>query len=606
MTQHAQFDNGGTPRVWHVLHLFDVAVGVNLRGLNWKGRLVERLLAARRLITQPRDVSQRLFLARFPPANADSSDDFLRTFGERHRRAPRVLHVGNVANNAYLNAKLLNLAGYDCDVICYDYYHVMGCPEWEEANFHGQVDDPMRPDWTRLDLGGYTRPRWFAQGPQTLAIDYLIAKRRGQHALADALWDDLAIVNQTRRPRATRFTILRRLWLLWCLARSRAMPRRIWVGLGRWGDKFGLPGWLVAALFAPLAMLLLLPFYLTARFRESVDDNASLIRRTLLDLPRRFTAAFPSRADVLTPADWLSYSSVLDRWAELFSHYDIVQAYATDVAQPLLTGYRPYVGFEHGTLRVFTLGDSPVCRMTALGYREANHVLITNGDCLEYARKIGVEAFTPMLHPLDDGRIAAVPGAYEELHRQYGVDYLFLCPLRHDWKVKGTDHYIRALPGIVERIGDSFRVIMTSWGGQLDDSRALAAQLGVAHLIVWIEPLNRFELIQMQKSVDVVFDQIALPHFGATAPQAIKAGVPVIMSYDPASTRWIIPEPAPVLCAWNADEVVAAVVKAVDPAWRATHVAAATAWFDKYHSGAEAVRRLSAAYQAVGASTGLL
>ena len=572
-----------------------------------KGRIIERLLKFHRLFTEFEEVGHRVHQARLPPFEAGAyHDDFLRAFQRRHRRAPRILHVGNVANNAYLNAKLLNVAGYDCDVLCNDYYHVMGCPEWEEADFSGHVEDPMRPDWTRVDLRGYQRPRWFAQGPQTLAIDYLIARRRGHETLANTLWQALAATNKTSAPVGSRFKLLKRLWLLWCLARGRAMPRRLWVALGRLGEKIGLIGWLVAAALAPLAMLLLLPFYITARFRDSAGGTEQQVRRALRDVQWRFVADFPSRADVLTPADWGPYVSVLDRYAELFSHYDIVQAYATDVAYPLLTGYRPYLGFEHGTLRVFTLGDSSICRLTALGYREANHVLITNGDCLEYAHKIGVESFTPMLHPLDDGRIAAVPGAYDELHRQYGVDYLFLCPLRHDWAVKGTDHYIRALPGIVERIGDSVRVIMTSWGAQLDDSRALAEQLGVAHLIAWIEPLNRFELIRMQKSVDVVFDQIALPHFGATAPQAIAAGVPVIMSYDPASTRWIIPEAAPVLCAWNADEVVAAVVKAVDPAWRTAHVVAAKAWFDQYHSGAEAVRRLSAAYHSVGASTGLL
>ena len=42
-------------------------------------------------------------------------------FCKRQGRAPRVLHIGNIANNAYNNAKLLNDAGLDCDVICYDY-----------------------------------------------------------------------------------------------------------------------------------------------------------------------------------------------------------------------------------------------------------------------------------------------------------------------------------------------------------------------------------------------------------------------------------------------------------------------------------------------------
>jgi glycosyltransferase involved in cell wall biosynthesis len=596
-----------TFRLQRFLEVVDAGLGVDSRSLNWKGRLLERLLRLRLLVLEPAEVARRVREFLTPVPTVEGDDAFLRAFVRRHRRLPRVLHVGNIANNAYLNAKLLNAAGYDCDVICYDYYHAMACPEWEEADFRGDIDDPLRPDWARLDLGGYVRPRWFAQGPQNLVIDYLIAKRRGHDALADALWSDLGVANRTREGLPARFKTLRRMWLLWCLARARAIPQRVWIGLGRFGDRYGVLGWLFASMLAPLVMLLLLPFYLTAKYRDSGRDAAlAVVERTLRDLQRRFTTAFPTRTDTLTRADWAPYRSVLEQWAELFSYYDIVQAYSTDVAYPLLTGHRPYVGFEHGTLRVYTLCDSAVCRLTALGYREADHVLITNGDCLEYAHKIGVESFTPMLHPIDDSRIEAAVGAYDELHRHYGVDHLFLCPLRHDWAIKGTDHYIRALPGIASRIGTSFRVIMTGWGSQLNDSRALAEELGVADFIAWVEPMKRGELIRMQKSVDIVFDQIALPHFGATAPQAIAAGVPVIMSYEPESTKWIIAEPAPVLRAWSADDVVEAVTRAIDPAFRAQHVAAAKAWFDKNHSGAEAVRRLSAAYHAVCQSTGLV
>ena len=57
-------------------------------------------------------------------------DQWLSDFREAEGRAPRVLHIGNIANNAYLNAKILNRRGFECDVICYDYYHIMGCPEW--------------------------------------------------------------------------------------------------------------------------------------------------------------------------------------------------------------------------------------------------------------------------------------------------------------------------------------------------------------------------------------------------------------------------------------------------------------------------------------------
>ena len=98
-------------------------------------------------------------------------------FCNRQGRAPRVLHIGNIANNAYNNAKLLNDAGLDCDVICYDYYHAMSCPEWEDADFIGEINDDFRPDWTKVDLRGFVRPDWFVQGTMSTCIKYLLARR---------------------------------------------------------------------------------------------------------------------------------------------------------------------------------------------------------------------------------------------------------------------------------------------------------------------------------------------------------------------------------------------------------------------------------------------
>ncbi len=50
-------------------------------------------------------------------------------------RPVRVLHIGNIANNAFHNAKLQRKLGLDADVLCYDYYQLMGCPEWEDSEF---------------------------------------------------------------------------------------------------------------------------------------------------------------------------------------------------------------------------------------------------------------------------------------------------------------------------------------------------------------------------------------------------------------------------------------------------------------------------------------
>ena len=74
-----------------------------------------------------------------------------------------ILHVGNIANNAYLNSKFLREIGIKSDVLCYDYYHIMGCPEWEDAKIIGDHGNDFNPDWEKVDLNGFKRPNWFFQ-----------------------------------------------------------------------------------------------------------------------------------------------------------------------------------------------------------------------------------------------------------------------------------------------------------------------------------------------------------------------------------------------------------------------------------------------------------
>ena len=54
----------------------------------------------------------------------------------------------------------------------------MACPEWEEATFHGDLGDPFFPDWSKVDLAGYERPRWFASGPLGLCCKMIEAEVR--------------------------------------------------------------------------------------------------------------------------------------------------------------------------------------------------------------------------------------------------------------------------------------------------------------------------------------------------------------------------------------------------------------------------------------------
>ena len=62
---------------------------------------------------------------------------FFKTFQKNNGRKFRVLHIGNIANNGFLNSKILNeTKQVESYALSIDYYHIMGCPEWEEGRFH--------------------------------------------------------------------------------------------------------------------------------------------------------------------------------------------------------------------------------------------------------------------------------------------------------------------------------------------------------------------------------------------------------------------------------------------------------------------------------------
>ena len=122
---------------------------------------------------------------------------------EKFRRIPATprafLHIGNIGNNAYWNAKILNEAGFDCDVLCHDYYHVMGCPGMAGRGHRLPDCRPACTDWTQIDLKGYRRPYWFVQGPLLTCLAYLLAKRQRQRLRQRMLWWVLGGENHTSK-----------------------------------------------------------------------------------------------------------------------------------------------------------------------------------------------------------------------------------------------------------------------------------------------------------------------------------------------------------------------------------------------------------------------
>ncbi len=488
-------------------------------------------------------------------------------------RPLRVLFIGNIANNAYLNARFLNDAGLDCDVICHDYYHIMGCPEWEDADFEGEVGEHFSPDWSSMNLNGFARPEWFAQGPLKLCVRYLLARRRGDERWVRIWWKAL---------KAYR-------WL-----RCRKWARIL--SLGSWA--WELIVWLV---FLPTRSARKWARALAGAPREPGARRAppeGLVAR-LADAYRR---AFPDRPDAVSAEDLVSCSSRLSLWKKLFARYDIVQACSTDPIFPMICGARPYVAFEHGTLRSIPFQDDATGRLTALAYRLADGVVITNCDNIEAARKLELDNYRFIPHPVNPAGVDGTDGVSqlrEELAGKLDADFLVFHPARQHWEErrhpdweKGNDIFLRGLARFVKEVNPKAGAVLVRWGRKVPETEALLAELGIADRVLWVPPQPHLKMVRYVKACDLVADQFFLGAFGSTLPKALACGRACMIYLNEDTHRWCFPELPPVLNARTPDEVFERLRRfSSDADFRRELEETGRDWYRRHHSAEVVVKR---------------
>jgi glycosyltransferase involved in cell wall biosynthesis len=430
-----------------------------------------------------------------------------------------VLHLGNVAQNGYNNAKLLRRLGVTTFAVC-DESQALAQPEWEDA--------PLPPDtdalatWTpELAVDGWTRPDW------------VIAP----HA-------------PPRRPR----------------------------------------GWYRAAYSTALATAL--P-RLVALHRSLEADYRALRSVLGSDLSLRDVVAGFRAA-------WM-HSLLLGDLGSLFRRFDLVQAYATHATLPLVAApRRAFVAYEHGTLRDLPFEDSWRGRLLSLAYRRAAKVIITNADVLASAKRLGLENFTFIPHPVDETKY--MPGTSrmgEELHAN-GAGPVLLAPARQDWREKRNDVMVRGLAELVRGGHPRSLLLLGDWGADAPRTRELVRELGLEPNVQWIRPVPKLHLIDLYRAADVVLDQFTFGTFGGIAPEAMACERPVVMAFDESLHDWCFPERPPIVDARDERTVAEALRRlAGDSSERERLGRAGRAWVERNHGWRLVAERQRAVYEEV-------
>ncbi len=462
---------------------------------------------------------------------------------EAHLGRPlRVLHIGNIANNAYNNAKIMRRYGIEADVLSLNSYHVTSTPEWEEGAIVDLAGSPQAPDWHLTTLrAGYKRPDWFIEGPGRLCIPYLHARKHNR-LLAMILGAMLGLHNSLHSAQG---------------------------------------GWRKAlATLLPLA-------------RATARSITAHSRPTPPSGPAKEAPDTQPATDStgMRPGDLDEYQFEARLMQRLGAYYDVIQGYALSAIIPQMSGYgHKTTCYEHGTLRDIPFENTPRGRVCAHTYRQTPAVFITNTDCVAAADRLGIprERQHPIPHAFNDLKLADYCASRaSQISRP--EQPTFIAPARHDWRgdiSKGNDIVLQAAK-ILSDEGADFKLRLVRWGEDIAASEQLIRDLGIEQHIEWLDLMPKEDLWDQYLTCDGILDQFILPALSGVGFEALACGKPLFTRIDPTVLKAFFGAEPPLLNVDTPEKLAKAMSTLIQDRSAYDDIGRAAAeWAKVYHSSA--------------------
>ncbi len=533
--------------------------------------------------------------------------DELHKFVHPDARNCRILHIGNIANNGYNIANLLNQAGVKSDLIIGPYYHIAGCPEWEDSEFDGEIGDQFYPQWHNVKItNGFIRPKWAAQGSWEICIKYLLNKNRGNLVRAKLYWkllevthrfavdqQSVGLVNIVTSPRLLiakgglfLWQMRNNIYLLQYHCRKKAID-------------------LIASTLNEYELTRPIYRWLRKRNREKIKERAS--GNGSSEVQTAHDKGLVS--DDETEKDLLGHRLLVNQLKPLFEFYDVVIGYSTDGIWPLLAG-KKYIAYEHGTIRTIPFSDTAQGRICKLVYQNANSTIISNFDCNVAAEKLGLKNYTCIPHYINEMDVPPENGLKirKRLCKAHDANFILYNPSRQHWTEKkdggwekGNDILITGLAKFIHEVNKNTLAIFTNWGESVEASKSLIASFRIEKNVIWVEPVPHKQMIEYIIASDVVSDQFLLGTFGGIPAKAFMHGRPVLSSFDPAIHEWCFDSMPPFLPANNDGEVFNSLrLTYSDKEYYSNIQNCSKRWYQEEHSNKILLRRLTGVIGQVG------
>jgi glycosyltransferase involved in cell wall biosynthesis len=328
---------------------------------------------------------------------------------------------------------------------------------------------------------------------------------------------------------------------------------------------------------------------------SAVDEVQALYKQAFeIDLP-------PDRALLL--------AQQMGHWPYLLAmkRYDVVQFSGAPISLAPFCP-RPFVVFPTGSdLWVSPFEESVFGLLVRAGYRGAAHVLACEPAYAGHLRRMQRGSFSPAPMMIDTDRY--LPGPAAEIRDRWtaasGGRRFLLASCRHTWLWKGNDRLIRGFAEFARNGGGDWRLVLQSWGDDIDRSRALIHELGLEPLVIW-EPLSSKSTLRLkQRAADLAADQFVVPGgYGTSVLEAMAAGKAVLIVPPPPDTVTHLSSPPPFVGASDPASISEALGRMSDDAARDAAGRAHLDWLRQVH-GYESVAGsyLSAYARALGLDT---
>jgi hypothetical protein len=443
----------------------------------------------------------------------------------------RILHIGNIANNAYLAARSERRLGIDSHVISLDYTHIMGSPEWEHCRISRQQSEHFSQDFTDCSCE-FSRPNWFHSGS---TVDVLETIQQHFNSIDPAnniqnfKWEIIP-KSQVDKFRNTAISFGWRV--------LRPIGRKV----------------------IPIKFRAKIIGGLVHKFRKmsQIDLNPLFYNFDIVN----FYGSSPS----LLANSNIQFSS-----------------------------QSKFVSTEHGTLRDYIFADYPLSVDTKSGYELSKVIFVTNQDCLPIAKSMGNPIVVAMPHPVNDEQIHSLRNLrrtkIQQARKRILVPSRHSLTLDID-RGKGNETVYELIKSMAE-VRDDLKFTLIAWGDNVKSAKELLSQEESQGIVEWIDVVSRPLLKEMMAESLCLLDQFKIEAYGAVTVDAIGLGVPVITAHNCKNDFDYFGSCAPVLSAINSEEILATILKieAANLSDETLHFEYSCSWYDNHLSEIQSLRK---------------